>query len=168
MLFEVVFTASEGADGTNEEVLLVAFIRKDISECVDLREEAFLVCHLISADAGVQRQTGSLCKDSADRPGRVNAGMAASEKIRVGKADVIRGKLSQFRNIVLVKSTAVGFICVSAFHGFQININQVSFLLRECHPGARRIYVVVFHNRVVGTLIIQIIFDVKRCPDVVD
>ena len=89
VLFEVVFTASEGADGTNEEVLLVAFIRKDISECVDLREEAFLVCHLISADAGVQRQTGSLCKDSADRPGRVNAGMAASEKIRVGKADVI-------------------------------------------------------------------------------
>lgn len=57
VLFEVVFTASEGADGTNEEVLLVAFIRKDISECVDLREEAFLVCHLISADAGVQRQT---------------------------------------------------------------------------------------------------------------
>jgi len=88
--------------------------------------------------------------------------------IFLGKTDVVCGKLGQLRDIVFIECSAGGFVCIGALHGFQIEIDQISFLFRERDIHAVRIYVVVFYHGIVRALIFQIIFYVQCCPHVID
>ena len=51
VLFKIRFTATELANRSDEKILLIAFVCQHISQCIDFREKAFLICHLVSPNA---------------------------------------------------------------------------------------------------------------------
>ena len=166
VLSKVQAPSSESRIGSQHKDILIPFALKDISQIGHFLKERVLGIHLIKraplickllTDIHFQGQSCCLGEDPAH--GESGSGQhppSVEDPCLPGKTLIFEGNFRQFRNVVVGKSSSALNVGISCFHGFKVDIDQVSLLLREFdrYPGG--VHIIVFDK----SRIIHLIFDI--------
>ena len=131
---EVELAASEVSDRPAHEFLVVPLLCEDVSQDSRTRVERIRIgrCGIADAAVAVHGDAGGLREKRRHRIGRTRSDVTTVKEAGITRETlVLQRKLCQLRHDVLIERAADGRVRVGVFHGFKVDVYEVSFSLRE-------------------------------------
>ena len=144
MFLEVQAPAAEGGIGAEQKYLAVSLFLQNISDRRHLGEKGILRIHLIVSDINFQWKAGGVGENSGHRIRRAGIDIpSVQRRIRPGKILPADSKACQLRNNIGFKCSARFPVRKGCLHRFQVDIDEISFLLGKSQPDGLGINIVL-------------------------